>query len=149
VQLRVTVEGSAAQTLDTETRELTVPDMTSPQTTLGTPMVLRARTIPELNKLKADPDAVPSAAREFNRIERLVVRVPVYGPPGAATIKAHILNRAGSAISEVPVTPSPKADVQQIELPLATLAPGEYVLEIKTGDQDGDAKELLGFRVTG
>jgi VWFA-related protein len=149
VQLRVTVEGSAAQTLDTETRELTVPDMTSAQTTLGTPMVLRARTIPELNKLKADPDAVPSAAREFNRIERLVVRVPVYGPPGAATIKAHILNRAGSAISEVPVTPSPKADVQQIELPLATLAPGEYVLEIKTGDQDGDAKELLGFRVTG
>jgi hypothetical protein len=112
-------------------------------------MVLRARTIPELNRLKADADAVPTAAREFSRIERLLVRVPVYAPAGAPALKAHILNRSGSAMAELPVSSSAKPDVQQIELPLATLAPGEYVLEIKAGDQDGDAKELVGFRVTG
>jgi hypothetical protein len=149
VQLRVAVEGSSAQTLDTETREIAIPDMTAPQPTIGTPMVLRARTLPELNKLKADPDAVPSAAREFNRTERLLVRVPVYGPAGAPALSVHILNRSGGAIAEVPAAPSPKPDVLQIEMPLAALAPGEYVLEIKTGDRDGDAKELLGFRVTG
>jgi VWFA-related protein len=149
VQLRVSVEGSASQTLDTETREITIPDMTAPQPTIGTPMVLRARTLPELNKLKADPDAVPSAAREFNRTERLLVRVPAYGPSGVPAVKVHILNRAGSAITELPTTPSPNPNVLQIEMPLATLAPGEYVLEIKAGDQDSDPKELLGFRVTG
>ena len=149
VQLRVTVEGAASQTLDTETREIAVPDMTAAQMAIGTPIVLRARTIPELNKLKADADAVPTPAREFSRMERLLVRVPVYGPAGAPAVKAHILNRSGNAMAELPVSASSKPDVQQIELPLATLAPGEYVLEIKAGDQDGDAKELVGFRVTG
>jgi VWFA-related protein len=149
VQLRMSVEGSASQTLDTETREIAIPDMTAPQPTIGTPMVLRARTLPELNKLKADPDAVPSASREFNRTERLLVRVPAYGPAGVPALKVRILNRAGSAITELPTTPSPNPNVLQIEMPLATLAPGEYVLEIKAGDQDSDPKELLGFRVTG
>src|SRR4051812_377223 len=150
VQLRVSVEGSSSQILDTETRELTVPDMTAPQPTLGTPLILRARTLPELNKLKADPDAIPTASREFTRTDRLVVRVPVYGPPGATPpLKVHILNRAGNAMSELPVAPSAKPGEQQVELGVAALPPGEYVLEIKIGDQDSDAKELVGFRITG
>ena len=37
----------------------------------------------------------------------------------------------------------------QTYLPLAALPPGEYVVEIKAGDKDGEATELLGFRVTG
>src|SRR4029077_12252081 len=45
--------------------------------------------------------------------------------------------------------PSPTAGEQQIDLPLAALPPGEYVVEIKAGDQDGDAKELVAFRITG
>jgi hypothetical protein len=103
-----------------------------------------------LNRLKADGDAVPIASREFNRTERLLIRVPIYGPGGTTpALKVHILNRAGQPMSELQALPSPKPDVQQIEMPLATLAPGEYVLEIKAGDQDGDAKELVGFRVTG
>ena len=101
--------------------------MTAPQATIGTPMVLRARTLPELNKLKADADAVPSAVREFSRTERVMVRVPAYGPGGAPPLKIHILNRAGNAIAELPVTPSPKGDVEQCDVPVATLAPGEYV----------------------
>jgi VWFA-related protein len=150
VQLRVSVEGASSQVLDTETREISIPDMTSAQPTLGTPAVLRARTIPELNKLKADADAVPIAAREFNRTERLLIRVPTYGPGGTSpALKVHLLNRAGNPMSELPSSPSPRAGEQQIEVPLAALPPGEYVLEIKAGDQDGDAKELLGFRVTG
>jgi hypothetical protein len=35
------------------------------------------------------------------------------------------------------------------QLEYHSLPPGEYVLEIKAGDQDGDATELVGFRVTG
>jgi VWFA-related protein len=150
VQLRVSVEGASSQTLDTETREIAIPDMTSAQPMLGTPAVLRARTVPEFNKLKADADAVPIAVREFNRTERLLIRVPTYGPAGTSpALKVHILNRAGSPMSELQASPSAKAGEQQIEMPLAALPPGEYVLEIKAGDQDGDAKELLGFRVTG
>ncbi len=43
VQLRLSVEGSMSQVLDTETREISVPDLTSPQAMLGTPSIYRAR----------------------------------------------------------------------------------------------------------
>ncbi len=92
-----------------------------------------------------DPDAVPLPVREFSRTDRLLIRVPAYGP-GATTpmLGAHLLNRAGQPMSDLQISPSPLADMQQIDLPLAGLAVGEYLLEIKAGDQ----KELVGFRVT-
>jgi hypothetical protein len=150
VQLRLSVEGTASQVLDTEMREINVPDLTSPQTSMGTAELFRARTVREYQQLKADPDAVPLAAREFSRTDRLFVRIPAYGPGGTTpAVSAHILNRSGQAMSELPVTPSTKAGVQQLDLPLAGLAPGEYVLEIKATGEGGEAKELVGFRVTG
>ena len=75
--------------------------------------------------------------------------MPAYGPGGTTpTLTAHLLNRAGQPMTELH-RPPPHGGEQQIELPLAALPPGEYVLEIKAGEQDGDAKELVGFRVTG
>ena len=47
-------------------------------------------------------------------------------------------------MSELQIAPSTLPDVQQIDVPLAGLAAGEYLLEIKAGD----LKELVGFRVT-
>lgn len=150
MQLRVSVEGVDAQVLDTETRDIAVPDLTSPRPALGTPRVLRARTARELLQLKAEPDSVPTPAREFSRTDRLLVRVPVYGP-GASTpaLSVHVLNRAGQAMTELAVAPGGAPTVQQIEVPLAGLAPGEYLIEIKAAGEGGDVTELVGFRVTG
>src|SRR5947209_14277527 len=86
VQLRISVEGASSQVLDSEVREIAVPDLTAAQPTLGTPAVLRARTLPEFNRLKADADAVPIAVREFNRTERLLIRIPAYGPGGTSPV---------------------------------------------------------------
>jgi hypothetical protein len=149
VQIRMSVTGAASQVLDSETREITVPDLTSPQTTIGTPEVLRARTPREFQQLKADPAGMPVAAREFSRTDRLIVRVPAYGPGGTTpTLSVHLLNRAGSAMSELTASPAPMAGMQQVDLPLAALAPGEYVIEIKATGEGGEAKEHIGFRVT-
>ena len=41
VQLRLSVEGTASQVLDTEMREINVPDLTTPQTSLGTAELFR------------------------------------------------------------------------------------------------------------
>ena len=150
IQLRVSVEGAASQVLDSEMREITVPDLTSAQVMLGTPAVLRARTAREFQQLRTDGDAVPVAGREFNRIEHLLVRLPTYGPGGTTPVlSVHLLNRAGQAMNELKAEPSPRPGEQQIDCPLAALPPGEYVLEIKAVDQDGAATELVGFRVTG
>jgi hypothetical protein len=60
-----------------------------------------------------------------------------------------MLNRAGQPMNELPVTPpaAPSADAV-IDVPLAGIAPGDYVLEIKATGEGGEAKELVGFRVT-
>src|SRR5262245_6224070 len=149
MQLRVSVEGAGSEVLDSETREMTVPDLTAATTVMGTPSIFRGRTVPEYNRLKSDADAVPVAAREFSRTDRVFIRVPVYGPGGTApALSVHVLNRAGQPMNELAAAAFTTPNVFQIEMPLANLAPGEYVLEIKAGDGD-DVKELVGFRVTG
>src|SRR5262245_41605159 len=80
MQLRVSVEGAGSQVLDTEVREIAVPDLTGTGTVLGTPEMFRARTVRELQQIKAEGDPIPIAAREFTRTDRLVVRIPAYGP---------------------------------------------------------------------
>jgi VWFA-related protein len=147
IQLRVSVEGAGSQVLDTEIREITVPDLTGGQTLLGTPELFRARTVREFQQLKTDADPIPLATREFSRTDRLVVRIPAYGTSGAPALKVQLLNRSGSAMSALTPAAAPKEGEQQVDLPLAGLAPGEYVLEIKA--VDGDATELIGFRVVG
>ena len=148
VQLRMSVEGSASQVIDSDMREIAVPDLTSAQPTLGTPQLLRARTARDYQQIKADPDTVPLATREFARTDRLLIRVPAYGPGSTVpSLSVHLLNRTGQPMSELQAEPSSVSGTLQIELSLAGLAAGEYVLEIKA--IDGDAKELVGFRVIG
>ena len=145
LQLRLSIEGAASQVLDTETREIAIPDLTAPVIMIGTPQLLRARTARDYQQIKNDPDSLPQTVREFSRTDRLLIRVPAYGPGNTApALSAHLLNRTGQAMSELQVGPSASPDVQQIDLPLAGLAVGEYLLEIKAGD----LKELVGFRVT-
>ena len=144
-QLRLSVEGSSSQVLDVETREIAIPDLTAADVMLGTPQLMRARTARDLQQIKGNPDAVPVAMRDFSRAERLVVRVPAYGPGDTTpAVSARLLNRNGQPMSDVPVGPSAAPDTQEMELALAALAPGEYILEIKAGE----VSELVGFRVT-
>jgi VWFA-related protein len=145
MQLRLSVEGSSSQVLDTETREIAVPDLTAAETVLGTPQILRARTARDFQLIKGDVTAVPAATREFSRTERLLIRVPAYGPGGAApALMARLLNRGGQPMNELKAAPSAVEGVQEIDLALASLAPGEYVIELTAGD----IQELVGFRVT-
>jgi VWFA-related protein len=146
MQLRLSVEGAASQVLDMDAREIAVPDLTGTDTLIGTPQLLRARTARDFQQIKSNANAVPAAAREFSRAERLLIRFPVYGPGGTAPqVSAHLLNRGGQAMAELPVASSAAApEVREIDLALASLAPGEYVIEIKTGD----IRELIGIRVT-
>jgi hypothetical protein len=145
LQLRLSVESAGSQVLDTETREIAVPDLTATDIFIGTPEVLRARTARDYQQIKNDPNAVPLPSREFSRTDRLLIRVPAYAPGNAApALSAHLLNRGGQVMSALEIGPSSAPDIQQIDLPLAGLATGEYLLEIKAGD----LKELVGFRVT-
>lgn len=149
LSLRMAVESADAETLDSEVRELSVPDLTVPQTVFATPQVFRARTARDVQQVKADAAAVPTAAREFSRTDRLLVKIAVHGPGAAPpTVTARLLNRAGNPMNDVAIAPAAN-DVPLADVPLAGLVPGEYLLEITASGAGGDAKELIGFRIAG
>ncbi len=148
MQLRLSVEGAGAGVLDSEVREIVIPDLTVTQTSLGTPSLFRARTPREIQQLKADAQAVPATTREFSRTDRVFMRVAAYGV-GAPALSVHMLNRAGQVMSELPVTaPATPGAEAIVDVPLAGVAPGDYIVEVKATGEGGDAKELVGFRVT-
>ncbi len=149
VQMKVTVEDASSMTIDSDARELTIPDLAAPDVGLSTPAVYRARTGPEAQALAKDTNAVPTIAREFRRTERLVIRSTAYGPgTDVPTVTARLLNRAGDAMQDLPVPIPPASGLVQLDLPLASLAPGEYLIELKAKGSAGEAKQLVAFRVT-
>jgi hypothetical protein len=146
--LRLSVENADNDVLDTENREVEIPDLTAPQLMLGTPSVFRARTARDYQQLKADPEATPTTAREFSRAERVLLRVPLYGA-GTATVTARMMNRAAEPIGDLPVTTSSaNADMREVELSLAPLPPGEYLVEILAASGAEPVKAVVGFRIT-
>ena len=150
LQLRMAVESFGADTLDSEVRELTIPDLTAPQTFIGTPQVFRARTVRDAQQVRNDANAVPTVAREFSRTDRLLIKVVAYGPGTTApTLTARLLTRTGQAMSDVPLTTAADGQTPLMELSLAGMAPGEYLIELAASGSGGDVKELVGFRVTG
>ncbi len=149
VQMKVAVEGEGSMTLDSDARELNVPDLSAPDVSLSTPAVFRARTGPEAQALGKDPNAVPTIAREFRRTERLVIRSQAYGPgTDVPAVTARLLNRSGTPMQDLPVPIPPASGAVQLDLPLSGLAPGEYLVELKAKGAVGEAKQLIAFRVT-
>jgi VWFA-related protein len=154
LQLRYNIETGEGRLVDSDTRELSVPDYSAPEVRLSTPRVFRGRTPRDMQAARTNPTAAPTAAREFSRAERLLIRLSAYGPgdqPPALTAK--LLNRAGKAMADIPV--KPLADSPggfEVELPLASLAHGDYLIELTAtpaGDGGGSgAKELVAIRVT-
>jgi VWFA-related protein len=144
LELRMSVEAAAGGMLDSEIRKIVVPDLTSTEAAISTPRVHRARTVREFQTVAADAAAVPAVAREFSRTERLLIRFEVYGN---ATPTAILMNRNGNKMADVPVAVSPVAGTHQIDLSLAAIAAGEYLIEITGKGASSEAKELIAFRV--
>jgi VWFA-related protein len=145
LELRLSVEAAAGGgTLDSEIRTVTVPDLTSPDAALSTPRVHRARTALDFRTIAGDANAVPGIAREFSRTERLLIRFDVYGN---ATPTAVLLNRTGQKMADVPVAATTVGGTHQIDLSLASVATGEYLVEITVKGATGEAKELVPLRV--
>lgn len=149
LELRVTVhDATSGGTLDQEIRTIDVPDLTAARAAISTPRVFRARTVREYQTLAADAAATPNAAREFSRTERLLIRFDAYAAGGEQVEPtAVMLNRAGSKMADVPVTAAQAGGTHQINLSLASIPAGEYLVEITVNSAGGEAQELVPFRV--
>jgi VWFA-related protein len=148
LEMRLTVQDAGSGTLDQEITTLDVPDLTGPVAAISTPRVLRARTVREFQTLAADAAATPTAAREFSRTERLLIRFDAYAA-GNEQVQptAILLNRAGNKMADVPVAAAQAGGTHQINLSLASIPAGDYLVEIAVAGASGEAKELVPFRV--
>jgi hypothetical protein len=140
MELRISVEeAGGGSVLDTEIRDLTVPDLTAAEG-MSTPRVFRSRTARDFQAIAQDPDAVPTPGREFLRTDRLLIRFDVYGTDAPT---AALLNRAGQKMADLPIAATTSGGTHQIDFALGSIAPGEYLVELTAGG----AKELVPLRV--
>jgi VWFA-related protein len=149
LQLRTSLENAAGQVLDSAQQEFTIPDFTQQKVAVSTPLVLCARTARELQSLTRDADPTPTALRQFRRTDRLLIRFAAYAPRSAApTVTVRLLNRVGQKMSDLAVkAPDAAGEYYQLDLPLAGLSPGEYLIEVKATGDGGEATELVAIRV--
>jgi VWFA-related protein len=147
LELRLVVENSRGQVIDSSTQSVTLPDYGKTQVSFGTPRIYRARTAREMMLLRNNLDAPPIATRDFSRAERLLIRFDAYAAAGAKPeVTAKLLNRAGQPMADVPVQAADGKPFQ-IDLPLASLAAGEYILELDAKAPSGTARQMIGFKV--
>lgn len=153
VSLRMSIEEKPDEVLDTDDRTIEVPDFTEPKARLTTPRVYVARTPREFQAIKTDITVAPTAAREFRRTERLFLRLDGVAPGGqgaALTYTARLLNRQGDRMADLAVTPPADGGPATLDVPLASLPAGEFLIEIAAKGPDGaEAIELVAFRMVG
>jgi VWFA-related protein len=148
VQFNIQVKGARGQVIDSMTRELTLPDYTKVEVSFGTARIFRARTVRDLSTIKANPAAIPTADREFSRTERLLIRVDAYTPGGVApAVTARLLNRSGQKMLELPVPAAAANAPFELELPLAALPVGDYLIEFNAKSDSGTAQEIVAFKI--
>jgi len=174
VELDLAVIGLNGQVLDTDIRNIEVPDFPSgrPGPVVLPPEIVVARTARDHQSALANPLSTPSPVRVFARGDRLVIRVPAFDPSGEGVdVGLKVLNRRMQPMRTIlpftavapPVgtltgsesTPAvqgshpapPERGVTMFSLPLSWLPPGEYELEVTAANSRGSARERIGFRV--
>lgn len=163
VTLRLEARAASGDTVDRWTNAITVPDLADEPVVLSTPRFLRARSPFELKFLQSATAPPPLASRDFRRTDRVFVDVDCYasavalakadGGDSPPEIVAELLNNSGKVLTTLKAmsatigvaTVTDRA--ARIEIPIANLAIGSYVLRMKATAGDHHAQQLTAFRV--
>ena len=151
IELDLVVLDEVGRPLEKDVRTVDVPDLSA----LGQPgPVLLPVEIICLRSGRAAEAATPwndalasHAARGCPRGSRLIVRVPAADPTGTPVrITARLLNRAGQTMRALDADPG-VGNPTQFALPLVSLAPGQYGIEVTGENRHGAVSERVAFRV--
>jgi VWFA-related protein len=150
VELDLNVLDGARRLLDTDVRDVDVPDLSAsgqpgpvllPVEVICTRSGRASETTPRSDALAA------YAARGCSRGSRLIVRVPAADPTGTAVrVTARLLNRAGQTMRVLEADPGLDSPTQ-FTLPLASFAPGQYAIEVTGQNGNGVVSDRVTFRV--
>jgi VWFA-related protein len=146
ILVRYTASGASGDVVDRWEAPVTVPDLTGATLAVATPAFHRARTTAAFQALKRGEAGPPSPDREFRQTDMIVVRTGVAGASAPTTkLVAEVLTREGKLLAALPAQAS--AGHSQIELPVRSLALGEYVLRFTVAEGDQSATATAGFAI--
>jgi VWFA-related protein len=130
VQLDLTIQDSNGDMIDHEQRTITIPDVGKTTLALTTPIVSRARSAAEFRSLNAG-EPVAFAGRDFSRSDRLLLRVAPYGSASSdAEVTAQLVGPRGTTLAELPIHTDGEGAGFRLDLPLSSLATGEFLISI-------------------
>ncbi|HSC26211.1 MAG TPA: VWA domain-containing protein [Vicinamibacterales bacterium] len=150
IQVDLTIYGADGSQIDTAAHDIDVPDAGRADPLILPPQVFRAGSAREFRELLAADAPAPVPSRTFRRTERLLLRVPAYSASGASIrLTARLTNRRGQVLRGLAPAIIGSSGITQFDLPLASLAPGDYTIDLTASSERGSARELILFRVTG
>jgi VWFA-related protein len=149
VQLDFTIRDSAGEMIDREQRTVTVPDLGKTTLALTTPVVSRARSAAEVRSLLSVPEPIAFAGREFSRSDRLLLRVAPYGTASTdAEITAQLVGPRGATLAELPIHAEGEGGGFRLDLPLSSLATGEFLIAIAARTSGERVEALVPLRIS-
>jgi VWFA-related protein len=148
VQLDMTILSMSGQKLDYDARDLEVPMMKGAVPLLLPAVVISTQSAREFRAVTTDVDASPDPSRQFRRTDRLVIRVPAYAEGAPVRVTGRLLNRLAQPIRDLDELPD-AGGITQFDLPLASLAPGEYYLQFSVPGPGGPVDQRIQFKITG
>ena len=149
VQLDLTIRDSAGEMIDREQRTITVPDPGKTTLALTTPVVSRARSASEFRSLLSGPDPVAFAGRDFSRSDRLLVRVTPYGSASTdAEVTAQLVGPRGTTLAELPIHAEGEGGGFRLDLPLSSLATGEFLISLAARTAAERVETLVPLRIS-
>ena len=149
IQVAMEIRDPSGKLLDTEVRYMDVPKLDGRSTLITAVEVLRTRTLREFLERQTQPEVMPAETRDFDRRDRLIVRVRAQtGTEATPTVSARLLNTRGQPMRELPALP-PVDGISQFDLQLAPFARGDYHIEIKATTGSSSVSQLVRFRLVG
>lgn len=118
---------------------------------LTEPKVWSVRRPAELLAVQGDTPPAPATVREFTRMERLILRVDVGGELAvSAALTASLVGKGGARLLALPISRvSPDGTHWRVDLPLMSIARGDYVIAIEAAQGRARAAAFVPIRVTG
>jgi VWFA-related protein len=149
IQVTMGIVGAGGKLLDTEVRYVDVPALDRADALIAAVEVVRTRTLREFLDRQLIADVMPAETKEFDRQDRLIVRVRAFSRGNdSPLVTARLLNPLGQPMREL--TPLPSVDgIPQFDLPLASYAKGDYRIEIRATSGNASTSQLLMFRLIG
>ena len=143
--LKMKALDTKGEEIESASRRIRIPAFDRSTLAIGSPMILRTRTARESRAILDGGEGPPEARHEFDRLDRLFVRFPVYGGEDITTA-ARLLNRRGKELRPLTVS-SLGNGVYQVDVQLTLSVRDDYLVAIEAKRGTESVTALVPFRV--